>query len=51
MTRSMGPGGATNAFMGGQMGGQMGQTNQYPQFNPQFNQNQAIKPNPLRSYR
>ena len=41
---------------GGQGQGQFGQvnpafTNSYSQFQPQFNQNQAIKPNPLRSYR
>jgi hypothetical protein len=53
MSRSMGPGAATNAFMGGpgQMSQQMSQPNNaYPHFNPHFNQNQAIKPNPLRSY-
>ena len=52
-TGQMGAGGQQ---FGGQGQGQFGQVNQaftnsYSQFQPQFNQNQAIKPNPLRSYR
>ena len=53
-TGQMGAGGQQG--FGGQGQGQFGQVNQaftnsYSQFQPQFNQNQAIKPNPLRSYR
>lgn len=49
------PTGAHAGPMGGFGQGQFGQVNQaftnsYSQFQPQFNQNQAIKPNPLRSY-
>lgn len=51
-TGQMGAGGQQFGAQGQGQFGQVNQTftNSYSQFQPQFNQNQAIKPNPLRSY-